>query len=163
MPELNMGEIKNSEIACYCRYIFSSLDRLVDCLSDLNGKQLNWRPPAANTNSLYGLATHTIANTEENILGILCGQSVERNRDAEFATRGSSADELGERWRRLRSRLLSALAKLPPDALNQQVPHPRRGMITGREVLLIVARHSAEHLGQAELTLDLLRASEHNE
>ena len=36
--------------------------------------------------------------------------------------------------------------------------HPRRGVLTGREVLLIVARHATEHLGRAELTRDLAKA-----
>jgi hypothetical protein len=30
--------------------------------------------------------------------------------------------------------------------------------VTGRAILIVVARHAAEHLGQAELTRDLLRA-----
>jgi hypothetical protein len=36
--------------------------------------------------------------------------------------------------------------------------HPRRGAISGREILIVVARHAAEHLGQAELTRDLWKA-----
>jgi hypothetical protein len=36
------------------------------------------------------------------------------------------------------------------------------GVLTGREVLLVVARHAAEHLGQVELTRDLTKeASRH--
>jgi hypothetical protein len=31
-------------------------------------------------------------------------------------------------------------------------------MLTGREILLVVARHAAEHLGQADLTRDLATA-----
>jgi hypothetical protein len=31
------------------------------------------------------------------------------------------------------------------------------GVLTGREVLLVVARHAAEHLGQVELTRDLTK------
>ncbi|MBN1310607.1 MAG: hypothetical protein JXB30_04240 [Anaerolineae bacterium] len=34
--------------------------------------------------------------------------------------------------------------------------HPRRGQMAGRAELIIVARHAAEHMGQAELTRDLL-------
>ncbi len=47
---------------------------------------------------------------------------------------------------------------VPPEALLAPHHHPRRGWSTGREILLIVARHAAEHLGQAELTRDLLLA-----
>ncbi len=147
------------EIDTYCRYILGSLDRLVGCLSDLDERGLNWRPPAENANSLYALAIHTLANAEENILGTLCGQPIGRDREAEFAARGASPREVEERWRELRWCLARALAELPQLQLEEQIEHPRRGRITGREVLLVVARHCAEHLGQAELTRDLLEAS----
>ncbi len=42
--------------------------------------------------------------------------------------------------------------------LEREVTHPRRGALTGRDVLIVVARHAVEHLGQAELTRDLARA-----
>ena len=35
--------------------------------------------------------------------------------------------------------------------------HHWRGEISGREVLIVVARHTAEHLGHAELTRDMAR------
>ena len=37
-------------------------------------------------------------------------------------------------------------------------PHPRRGIITGRDVLIVVARHTAEHWGEAQLTRSLMKA-----
>lgn len=43
--------------------------------------------------------------------------------------------------------------------LNETVEHGWRGPIARREVLIVVARHAAEHLGQAELTRDLALAS----
>jgi len=147
------------EIDTYRRYIFSSLDRLVGCLSDLDDRGLNWRPPAENANSLYTLAVHTLANAEENLLGVLCGQTMGRDREAEFAARGAAPRDVEERWRELRGCLARALAELPQTRLEEQIQHPRRGPVTGREVLLVVARHCAEHLGQAELTRDLLEAS----
>lgn len=36
--------------------------------------------------------------------------------------------------------------------------HPRRGIITGRDVLIVVARHAAEHWGEAQLTPSLMKA-----
>lgn len=150
---------ETGEVAAYQRYIFSSIDRLIGCLSGLDERGLTWRPPAEQTNSLYALAVHTLANTEENLLGMLCGQPVARDRDAELAARGRSPREVEDRWRDLRGRLARALSDLPPPRLEEIVPHPRRGGIVGREVLLVVARHCAEHLGQAELTRDLLLAS----
>lgn len=154
-----MGQIASGEIGTYQRYIFSSLDRLVGCLSGLDASGLNWHPPAEDANTLYALAVHTLANAEENILGTLCRQQVARDREAEFAARGVSPRAVEERWREQREQLARALEDLPHARLQEAIKHPRRGTITGREVLLVVARHCAEHLGQAELTRDLLLAA----
>src|SRR5262249_2140129 len=64
---------------------------LVALLEGLSDKELNWRPPAPGTNSLYVLAYHTLANAGENVLGVLCGQLVERNRSSEFVAAGVSS------------------------------------------------------------------------
>jgi uncharacterized damage-inducible protein DinB len=149
--------VQNRAIESYWRFIASALDRLLACLEGRTEEELNWRPlPTAN--SLYGLALHTLANTEENILAILCGQVMQRNREAEFAAQVRSPDALRAKWQQLRDRLSRHLAQVSPTELDQERDHPRRGSLTGREVLLVVARHTTEHLGQAELTRDLLRA-----
>ncbi len=157
MTEYGSG-FESPEVGLWWRYIDSSLGRLVDCLAGLTSEELNWRPPAPGANSLYVLATHTLANAEENLLAVLGGASAARDRGAEFAATSSSADSVTKRWAGLRDELRSALQAILEAQLIQTRPHPRRGTVTGREVLLIVARHAAEHLGQAELTRDLLRA-----
>jgi hypothetical protein len=50
-----------------------------------------------------------------------------------------------------------ALENAPEAWLDQHYTHPRRGDMTGREILIKTVRHAAEHLGHAELTRDLLR------
>lgn len=151
--------VAQSEALIFWRYIASSLDRLVACLDGLDADSLNWRPAAAETNSLYALTTHTLGNAEENILEVLCGRAVGRDRAGEFAAHGTAPALVGVRWQDLRARLADALTQLPPDRLEATYPHPRRGVVTGREILIVVARHAAEHLGQAELTRDLLHAA----
>jgi hypothetical protein len=144
-----------SEAGTYWRYISSSLDRLVALA--LDGEGMVWRPPAPNANSIAGLAIHTLGNAEENLLETLCGQPRRQDRSDEFS-RQMSRDELGARWDDLRARLEAALSELPDSALDEDRNHPRRGVISGRDVLIVVARHAAEHLGQAELTRDLWQA-----
>ena len=148
-----------TEALIFWRYIASSLDRLVDCLDGLSEAQLNWRPDAPEANSLYALAMHTLGNAEENLLQVIGGQPVGRDRDGEFAARGDSAEAIVARWTALRAELGALLASLPADALGATYEHPRRGPLIGREILIVVARHAAEHLGQAELTGDLLRVA----
>lgn len=149
---------QSAGVATCWRYIASSLDRLVGVVQGLDADDLGWRPPAPETNSLATLAVHTLGNAEENLLGVLCGRPVRREREAEFAAAPTAA-EIAARWADLRPRLRAALAALPAAELARGRDHPRRGTITGLEVLLVVARHAAEHLGQAELTRDLLRAA----
>jgi len=62
-----------------------------------------------------------------------------------------------DHWRELRARRETALAALPAGELDRERPQPRRGPLTGREVLLVVARHAAEHWGEAQLTRSLMR------
>jgi 2'-5' RNA ligase len=148
-----------SEVASFQLYILSSLDRLVALVGALDEADLSWRPAAPGSNSLHALAVHTLGNAEENILATLGGQAIARQREREFAPGGLSAAALQARWEGLRAGLTTALARLGPADLDRTYQHPRRGPLTGREILLVVARHAAEHLGQAELTRDLLHAA----
>jgi hypothetical protein len=146
------------ELASFWEFIAFSLEHLMACLDGLTPAQLNWRPTPSGTNSVYALAVRTLGNAEENLLTTLCGAPA-RNREGEFSAEAHSSDWLMQRWTTLRAELRAALATLDPVELERERLHPRRGLLTGREVLLVVARHAAEHLGQAELTLDVMRAS----
>jgi 3-hydroxyisobutyrate dehydrogenase-like beta-hydroxyacid dehydrogenase len=145
------------ETESFQRFIFSTIDDLVGSLEGLSEAQLNWRPAAADTNSLYAIVTHVLGNAEENILMTVCGQTVSRSRAAELAARGTSWEPVRDHWRELRTRMAGALAALPAGELDRVRAHPRRGPLTGREVLLVVARHAAEHWGEAQLTRSLMR------
>ena len=145
----------DQEIESLWRFIRRSVDRIFICMKGLNEEDLNWRP-LPNANSLYVLATHAMANIEANILGVLCGLEILRNRDDEFKAEGSSTEPLQQRWHELQEKISRNLSRLPLDALNQEYEHPRRGKVTGRDLLIIIARHMAEHVGHSELTRDLL-------
>jgi len=144
-----------SEVETFWLFIVSSIDRLLDCFDGLSEEDLNWQP-LENANSLYGLAAHSMGNVEENILGVLCGYPIQRQREAEFTNRGKSPELLRQKWKDLQGRIKFALDQLPATELDRLHEHPRRGQITGRAVLIVVARHAAEHMGHAELTRDLL-------
>jgi uncharacterized damage-inducible protein DinB len=146
------------EPSAFAGFICRSIDRILACIDGLDEDAVHWRPPAEGANSLGALAAHTLANAEENLLGTLCGRPVSRDHEREFSGTESAA-ELRERWQRQRGQIEAALAVLPPPELDRERTHPRRGPLTGREVLIVVARHAAEHQGQAELTRDLLRAA----
>ena len=145
----------DQEIESFWRFIRSSVDRILLCLNGLSEEDINWRP-LDNANSLYVLATHTMGNVEENILGVLCGMEILRQRDDEFKVRGNATEPIQQKWHELQGKISLNLAMLSPRVLNQEYEHPRRGKITGRDLLIVIARHMAEHVGHAELTRDLL-------
>ena len=149
--------MQSQEIEVLWQFITGSVDRLVECLDGLQADELNWSP-LKNANSLYVLATHMMGNIEQNVQGGICDEPIQRDRDAEFRAKGSSADAIKRRWRELRDRISDCLEDAPDTRLDRKKEHPGRGLITGRERLIIVARHAAEHLGHAELTRDLLKA-----
>lgn len=148
------------ESAAFADPIIDAIARIIRCTEGMDTEGLNWRPPAPETNSLAVLATHTMATVEETVCGVLGGQPVPRDREAEFAARVDAAAPLLARWQTLQGRLRETLTSQPPDALNRTVNHPRRGPMSGRHLLITIAQHAAEHAGHAELTRDLYRASQ---
>jgi uncharacterized damage-inducible protein DinB len=146
---------QKEELDYFWGFISRSVERIIACLEGLSEEEMNWRP-IDNANSLFVLATHILGNVEENILGLLCGQTVHRKRDQEFAARGTSMENILVKWRDLQGRIIQSLQDLPEAELERKREHPRRGQLSGREVLIVVARHAAEHMGHAELTRDLL-------
>lgn len=149
----------SADVARAWPYIRRSVDRIVQRCVEAPGGRLNWRPPAENANSLASLATHAMGNLEHRLLGLLCGYDRKRDRDREFAAAETTAEEIVERWAALSAELETALSQLNDRRVDGMFEHPERGTITGHDILLIAARHMAEHEGHAALTFDLLAAS----
>lgn len=149
----------SGELDSFGGFICRSIDRIVEDLDGLGEAGAHWRPPAPDANSLVGLALHTMSNAEENLLATLCRLGpVERSRAAEFENESATVETVRARWAELRPRIEAALRDLDPAELDREREHPRRGPLTGRDVLIVVARHAAEHQGQADLTRDLYLA-----
>ncbi len=142
------------------------LNRLGRCLDGLGEAELNWRPPAPDANSLYVIATHVLGNAEAWVLGIICGQPVHRDRDAEFRARGADASVLTSRACHLSEAFAEALHSLPASALEEmrRPAPPLLGIgpaeeLTVREALMRVLVHLLMHVGQMQITHDLAVAA----
>ena len=149
------------EINLYWQKICNTVDELVACLEGLDSDALNWKP-LDDANSLYVLATHTMGNVRYNSLNVLCGQPITRDRDAEFVASGASSADIVAHWNELKVQISNAIEELPSTELDQERDHANYGIISGRELLIVVARHAAEHYGQAQLTRDLANARPSN-
>jgi uncharacterized damage-inducible protein DinB len=151
----------DAEIESLSRQIRSILDRVCACLEGLSEAQLNWRPPVDGANSLYVIATHTLGNARAFVLGIACGQPIERDRPAEFRASGCDAADLTTQARRLSDEIEAALAGLGPSALSRRLLPPQSlwgegepQEISVREAILHVVEHASIHLGQLQITRD---------
>ncbi|MBN9389318.1 MAG: DinB family protein [Chloroflexi bacterium] len=144
--------------------ILKSLGGVMKTLEGLDEQQLNWKPPAPETNSLYSIASHVLINSQENLLTLLCGVPAAElplkpiPREQALGAQGETAARLIEQWQILQPALVEHLAALPGEALFKEYQHPRRGPISGVTILVTVTGHMAEHLGHAELTRDLVKA-----
>jgi hypothetical protein len=79
---------------------------------------LRWRTRTASTCS----PSTPYGNVEEQLLGVLCGSDVVRDREAEFAATAGSAKAIANEWSALSARIASTL-----DGLPRQIS-PRRGV-----------------------------------
>jgi uncharacterized damage-inducible protein DinB len=152
----------DAEIETLSRQIRSLLERVCDCLEGLSEAKLNWRPPVDGANSAYAIAAHTLGNARGWVLGIACGQPVERDRPAEFRASGRDAAELVAGAKRLSQEIGAALVALSPSDLDRRlVPLPMYWgegepyEISVREALLHVVEHASLHLGQLQIMRDL--------
>ena len=152
-------EIESRELAQVWPYVERTLERMMAVVHGCSMAQLNWQPPAPEANTIYALATHTLANARVNTIQVLCGRDIERDREAEFRAVADEANASIPQWPAILDALRAAVAALPDDAMDRICQHPVRGEVTGREVVMLLARHAAEHVGHAELTRDLAVAA----
>ena len=146
------------EIGLFWEFITTSINEIIATLDGCSSEELNWRL-TDDANSLYSLATHTMSSAEHFLLRTLCEGPGERDRDAEFVAVGDSIEPLKARWQELQTRIQAGLAELSGEILDERTYlFGRHGQVSGCKLLILVARHSAEHKGHAELTRDLLVA-----
>jgi len=81
------------------------------------------------------------------------------DREADFEAPIADAAAIEAHWADRRARIDALIVTLDDASILATRVHPRRGEITGLDVLVVVARHAAEHLAHAELTRDWLRSS----
>lgn len=147
------------DLVSYWNAIGRTLDGLIESVTGLGDEGLNWTPPVPGVNSLFVLTMHTLGNAEENLVEILGGQPVHRDREGEFSTTTGTVADVEGRWTPLRPKLSATLLGLDRARLERVYDHPKRAGLSGRDVLLQTMRHAAQHLGHAELTRDFYLAS----
>lgn len=147
------------EVGSFWRFTLRSIDGFMEIVDSLTVDELNWRPPSPDANSIYALTTHTLGNVRMHVFRVLLGQPIDRDRDGEFRSVADTSNVPIPGWPALKSEVEVALGALPPEAMDRTFEHPVYGPLSGREVLMVMMRHTAEHHGHVELTRDLIVAA----
>jgi uncharacterized damage-inducible protein DinB len=131
-------------------------------LQDLSDEDLNRPVTLPEANTLFALATHLVGAGEFWVLVLAGGRSIPRDRPAEFRASGSLSDLTG-RYQRWIADVHEVLDALPPDQMERHIDPSRirssplaSEEVSVREALLHAVEHSALHLGQIQITRQVL-------
>ena len=131
--------------------VHNEIFRWSDGLSD---DQLNWAPPAKDTNSVGNLISHILGVELFWVVNRIGGQPVNRDRAAEFSHRMTRAGLL-QRRAEVEARLSEALDKLTAADLNRVIV-TQSGEVPAGKFLLYLMSHVSGHMGQVIMTRKLL-------
>ena len=138
-----------------------ALEEMTRIVGELGDDLANRRPPLAGANSPYVILTHCLGVMEYWGGATVAGRSITRDRDAEFTARGD-VGSLCRRAEAARMRLREDLSELDPSmtpvSVRRDPADPVAYSDTKGAVLLHILEELFQHLGQMEVTRDMLEA-----
>jgi len=145
----------------YLSFCGRALDGYAEVVTALGDDLVNVRLAGIpGSNSAFALVTHVEGMTTNWVRTVNLGIVVPRDRDAEFTASGTAAGALAS-IERTRARLHEDAGAASPRELPGDPAHEKDGTLSYRtqgEVLLHVYEELAQHLGQLEVTRDVLLA-----
>lgn len=138
-----------------------TLDGYERAIADLDDEQINALPPLPGPNSPYQLVSHAVGAGTWWTAHVVCGHSIDRDREAEFNGTGS-ADGARKQLADFRTLLgglapeMAAATELAHEATTQE---PLLGDWTVGAALIHAYEELAQHLGHLEITVDLVTPS----
>lgn len=141
-------------------YVDRAVEAMADIVGDLGDDLANARPHLPGANSPYAILRHCLGVMEFWGGQVVAGRTVDRDREAEFRASGPVAGLIAdarEAQRRFRTVIVTADPKARPPG-----DHPTTGpdeleYTSQGHALLHVMEEVCQHLGQMEITRDLLR------
>jgi hypothetical protein len=141
-------------------YVDRAVEAMADIVVDLGDDLANARPHLPGANSPYAILRHCLGVMEFWGGQVVAGRTVDRDREAEFRASGPVAGLIAdarEAQRRFRTVIVTADPKARPPG-----DHPTTGpdeleYTSQGHALLHVMEEVCQHLGQMEITRDLLR------
>ena len=144
-------------------YVDRAVDQMMGIVTGLGDDLANRKPALPGANSPYAILRHCLGVMEFWGGEVVAGREVTRDRAAEFRSHGPVAD--------LATAAHKALGQFRVDAATADFAGPTRGgtahdkqldaleFTSQGHVLLHVLEEVTQHLGQMELTRDVLRAA----
>lgn len=142
-------------------YVDRAVDALCGIVTSLGDDLANQRPDLPGANSPYAILTHCLGVTADWGGRAVAGRDVQRDRPAEFTAAGPVAGLVAAAERAKLQFRADAQTADPQAALRRPAARRRQDVLEARSqghALLHVVEELYQHLGQAELTRDLLLA-----
>ncbi|MEE2032536.1 DinB family protein [Rhodococcus chondri] len=141
-----------------------SLVHLREILSRMSYEQANTVPALPGANSPYAIVTHCVGMTDYWGGSLIAGLRIPRDRDAEFDAHGDPqqlCDEVERLRRRLPEWVKIALTEGVRDRTATGTNRSDAQTASPTWMLVHIVRELSQHLGQLEITRDLLSADDH--
>lgn len=140
-------------------YVDRAVDSLVSIVTELGDDLANRRPDLPGANSPYAILRHCLGVMEYWGGAVVAGRVVDRDRAAEFRASGPAADlaaAAAQAMRQFRADAAQADPAAPAPGSHPTIEQDELEMTSQGHALLHVLEELTQHLGQAELTRDLL-------
>jgi uncharacterized damage-inducible protein DinB len=125
---------------------------------ELTDDQINWKPPIKDTNSIGNLMSHILGAEMFSVVERIGGQSVNRDRSAEFGDR-VTRDGLMQRRAEVERRVRETFDNLTAADLSRVVTTPNGEAPAGKFLLYLVS-HLSGHMGQVIMTRKFINAQQ---
>ena len=128
-----------------------------DAINGMSNDAANWHPLSEGTNSVYAILSHVIGADRFWVHQVIGGETVQRDREADFASSGDLS-ELLDRWDREWADIESLLGQLTHGQLLETRTVSFRAeprSFTIQWIILHLISHYATHLGHIQLTAQM--------
>ena len=145
----------STETDAYIERLDYLTDEFKKALQGISAEELDWVPLSADSNSACVLATHAAGTQSAWIHQIVGGIDINRSRDAEFAAKGATVDELVALLDRTASTSRTVIDGLSTADLHKVHETADGQRVSTRWAILHTLEHIAQHLGHLTLTRQL--------
>ena len=162
-PGLRHDELVETSVDAVVSYVDRAVDQMAAIVTELGDDLANRKPVLPGSNSPYAILRHCLGVMEFWGGKVVAGREITRDRDAEFRARGPVTGltaATADAKRRFRGDAATAEFAAPPrGGMDDDMSPDELEFSSQGHALLHVLEEVTQHLGQMELTRDVLRAA----